>query len=48
MRAIELFDDARLELADVYIVAVAETAGIDVPSFDVASDRVATVRRTEP
>jgi hypothetical protein len=40
--------DARLDFADASIVAVAEMAGIDVASFDVAIDRVATARRMDP
>ncbi|MDP9444867.1 MAG: PIN domain-containing protein [Actinomycetota bacterium] len=49
LRAIELYDDERLDFADAYLVASAEVSGVgDVVSFDRAIDRAGTVRRLSP
>lgn len=48
-RAVEVYDIARLDFADAYLVACAERSGVGViASFDRSIDRVGTVRREEP
>ena len=49
LRALEIYEVDRLDFADAYLVASAETSGVGaVASFDRSIDRVATVRRIEP
>jgi predicted nucleic-acid-binding protein len=49
LRAIEVYEVDRLDFAEAYLVACAETAGLGaIASFDKAIDRVATVTRMEP
>lgn len=49
LRAIELYDVNRLDFAEAYLVASAETTGVGrVASFDRAIDRIDTVERVEP
>ena len=49
LRAIEVYEIDRLDFAEAYLVACAESTGVDrVASFDQAIDRVDTVRRVEP
>jgi predicted nucleic acid-binding protein len=49
LRALEVYETARLDFADAYLVAQAERSGVGaVASFDKAIDRVATVPRVEP
>jgi predicted nucleic-acid-binding protein len=49
LRALEVFEVERLDFADAYLVAIAETTGVGaVMSFDRGIDRVATVSRIEP
>jgi predicted nucleic acid-binding protein len=49
LRALELYEVDRLDFADAYLVASAETSGVEtVASFDRSIDRVGTVRRIEP
>ena len=49
LRALEVYEVHRLDFADAYLVAIAETSGVDaVVSFDKAIERVPTVRRVEP
>jgi predicted nucleic acid-binding protein len=49
LRALEVYEVYRLDFADAYLVAQAETSGVSaVVSFDQAIDRVPTVRRVEP
>ena len=49
LRAIEVYEVDRLDFAEAYLVACAETAGVGrVASFDQAIDRVPTVERLEP
>lgn len=49
LRAIEVYEVDRLDFAEAYLVACAETAGVGrVASFDQAIDRVPTVERVEP
>lgn len=49
LRAIEIYEVARLDFAEAYLVAVAESAEVDqVVSFDQSIDRMGTVRQVEP
>jgi predicted nucleic-acid-binding protein len=49
LRAVELYETDRLDFAEAYLVACAETTGVRrVASFDRAIDRVGTVDRVEP
>jgi predicted nucleic-acid-binding protein len=49
LRALEVYVTDRLAVAEAYLVAQAERSGVGVvASFDMAIDRVATVRRLEP
>jgi predicted nucleic acid-binding protein len=49
LRALEVYETARIDFAEAYLVASAETAGIDdIVSFDRDLDRVASVNRIEP
>jgi predicted nucleic acid-binding protein len=49
LRAIEVFETDRLDFAEAYLVACAETTGIGrIASFDRSIDRVGTVERIEP
>jgi predicted nucleic-acid-binding protein len=49
LRAIEVYEVDRLDFADAYLVACAESTGVGrVASFDRAIDRVTTVERLEP
>ena len=49
LRAVEVYETDRLDFAEAYIVACAETTGVGrVISFDRAVDRVGTVERIEP
>lgn len=49
LRAIEIYEIDRLDFAEAYLVANAESTGVDaVASFDRAIDRIETVRRIEP
>ncbi|MBI5089813.1 MAG: type II toxin-antitoxin system VapC family toxin [Actinobacteria bacterium] len=49
LRAIEVFEVDRLDFAEAYLVACAESTGIGrVASFDRSIDRVGTVTRIEP
>jgi predicted nucleic-acid-binding protein len=49
LRAIEVYEVDRLDFAEAYLVACAETAGVGtIASFDKAIDRVTTVTRMEP
>src|SRR6185312_12762366 len=49
LRAVEVYEVDRLDFAEAYLVACAESTGIGcVASFDRSIDRVATVRRIEP
>lgn len=48
-RAIEIYENDRLDFAEAYVVAAAERSGVGaVASFDRSIDRVGTVRRIEP
>jgi predicted nucleic-acid-binding protein len=49
LRAIEVYETDRIDFAEAYLVACAETTGIkQVASFDQSIDRVGTIRRLEP
>lgn len=49
LRAIEVYEIDRLDFAEAYLVACAESTGVGtVASFDRSIDRVDTVERTEP
>ncbi len=49
MRSLELYEVARLDFAEAYLVASAEASGItDIVSFDEGIDRISTVNRVEP
>lgn len=49
LRALEIYEVDRLDFADAYLVASAETSGVGtVASFDRSIDRVKSVRRIEP
>jgi predicted nucleic acid-binding protein len=49
LRALEVYEVDRLDFAEAYLVASAETSGVEtIASFDRAVDRIATVRRVEP
>lgn len=49
LRAIEVYEIDRLDFAEAYLVACAESTGVgSVVSFDKSIDRVATVERIEP
>lgn len=49
LRAIEIYEVERLDFAEAYLVACAESTGINkVASFDRTIDRVGTVERVEP
>ena len=49
LRAVEIYEIHRLDFADAYLVASAESTGVGVvASFDRSIDRVGTVQRDEP
>jgi predicted nucleic-acid-binding protein len=49
LRAIEVYEVERLDFAEAYLVACAESTGINkVASFDRSIDRLGTVERVEP
>ncbi len=49
LRALEVYEVARPDFADAYLVASAEASGVgEVASFDRDIDRIATVRRLAP
>jgi predicted nucleic-acid-binding protein len=49
LRSLELYETARLDFAEAYLLASAEATGVNaVISFDRAIDRVATAERIEP
>jgi predicted nucleic-acid-binding protein len=49
LRALEVYEVYRLDFADAYLVAEAETSGVNaVVSFDRSIERIPTVRRVEP
>jgi predicted nucleic-acid-binding protein len=49
LRAVEVYEVDRLDFSEAYLVASAETTGVNaIVSFDRTIDRVQTVRRLEP
>jgi predicted nucleic acid-binding protein len=49
LRAIEIFEIDRLDFAEAYLAASAETTGVNsIVSYDRSIDRIATVRRIDP
>jgi predicted nucleic acid-binding protein len=49
LRALEVYEIERLDFAEAYLVACAESTGVRaVASFDRSIDRVGTVQRIEP
>lgn len=49
LRALEVYERERLDFAEAYLVAQAETTGVkEIVSFDRAIDRVASITRREP
>jgi predicted nucleic-acid-binding protein len=49
LRAIEVYEVDRIDFAEAYLVACAESTGVGrVASFDQAIDRVTTIERLEP
>jgi predicted nucleic-acid-binding protein len=49
LRAVEVYETDRIDFAEAYLVASAETTGVNrVASFDRSIDRVTTVERIEP
>jgi len=49
LRALEVYEVNRLDFAEAYLVALAETTGVNtVLSFDKTIDRVSTITRREP
>jgi predicted nucleic-acid-binding protein len=49
LRALEVYETERLDFAEAYLVAQAETTAVgEIVSFDRAIDRVTTVTRREP
>lgn len=49
LRALEVYELDRIDFAEAYLVACAESSGINrVASFDKSIDRVGTVERVQP
>jgi len=49
LRAVEVYETLRIDFAEAYLVACAESTGVHmVASFDRSLDRVVTVARVEP
>ncbi|MEX2323517.1 MAG: PIN domain-containing protein [Acidimicrobiia bacterium] len=49
LRAVEVYETDRIDFAEAYLVACAETTGVSrILSFDRSLDRVGTVTRVEP
>lgn len=49
LRAVEVYETDRLDFAEAYLVACAESTGVHtIASFDRSIDRVGTVQRVEP
>lgn len=49
LRAAEVYEIDRIDFAEAYLVACAETTGInEIASFDRSIDRVTTIHRMEP
>lgn len=49
LRTVEVYEPDRIDFAEAYLVACAETTGVNrVVSFDRSIDRVRTIERIEP
>ena len=49
LRAVEVYETDRIDFAEAYLVACAESTGVaDIASFDRSLDRVGTIRRIDP
>lgn len=49
LRAVEVYEVDRIDFAEAYLVAQAETTGVRaIASFDKSIDRVTTIKRIEP
>jgi predicted nucleic acid-binding protein len=49
LRSLQIYEYDRLDYAEAYLVALAESTGVKVvASFDRSIDRVGTIRRIEP
>jgi predicted nucleic acid-binding protein len=49
LRAVEIYETDRLDFAEAYSVASAETSGVNrVASFDISIDRIKTIERVDP
>lgn len=49
LRAVEVYETDRLDFAEAYLVASAETTGVNkVASFDTSIDRIKTIERVDP
>lgn len=49
LRSLEVYETHRIDYAEAYLVASAETTGVgDIASFDRTIDRVPTINRIEP
>ena len=49
LRALEIYEDVRLDFAEAYLVALAEFSDVKrVASFDRSIDRVKSIQRIEP
>ena len=49
LRSLEVYETHRVDFAEAYLVASAESAGVrDIVSFDRSLDRVSTINRLEP
>ncbi|MGI8574623.1 MAG: PIN domain-containing protein [Egibacteraceae bacterium] len=49
VRAVEVYETHRVDFAEAYLVACAESTGVNaIVSFDRSLDRVATIARIEP
>lgn len=49
LRALELYEVDRIDFAEAYLVACAESSGVNrIASFDRSIDRVGTIDRIEP
>ena len=49
LRAVEVYESDRVDFAEAYLVACAESTGVQrIASFDRSLDRVETIQRVEP
>ncbi|MEP6658413.1 MAG: hypothetical protein ABJD24_00680 [Acidimicrobiales bacterium] len=49
LRAVEVYDTDRIDFAEAYLVACAESTGVNrIASFDKSIEGVGTIERVEP